>query len=243
MKLEKKVIDWACSLSGCDGGNLNAPIWISGIEWGGGDEEYYTKQLPEEIENGKYTPGKIYNWKDSLKYKYGISLAKLIASYNGFDISEYKNFVDRCSGNEIFKLNLYPIAFKSTTDDAWEKYNLPELIGFQEKNLFKTWCFLHRFPKIANMVKKYSPKIIICTGVDYLNDFFSCYAGHIDIETPINYLEIQPASESNSHKRRLYWSKINKNTTLCVVPFFSGVYGLNSDDILQKFGHELRNIS
>lgn len=243
MKLDKNVIEWACSLSGCDGGSLNAPIWISGIEWGGGDEEYYTKQLPEEIAKGKYTPSETYNWKDSLTYKYGTSLAKLITSYHGFDTSEYKIFAEKCTGNEIFKLNLYPIAFRSTSDDAWEKYNLPEIIGFQEKNLFKTWCFLHRFPNIAKIVEKYAPKIIICTGIDYLNDFFSCYARHIDIDTPINYVEVQSESENNAHKRRLYWSKINSKTTLCVIPFFSGAYGLNSDELLQKFGKKIRNIS
>ncbi len=31
--------DWACSLSGCDGGNLKADTWLCGIEWGGGSAE------------------------------------------------------------------------------------------------------------------------------------------------------------------------------------------------------------
>lgn len=26
--------EWACSLSGCDGGDINADTWLCGIEWG-----------------------------------------------------------------------------------------------------------------------------------------------------------------------------------------------------------------
>ncbi len=36
MSLKKEFIQWATSLSGCDGGNPEADIWLSGIEWGGG---------------------------------------------------------------------------------------------------------------------------------------------------------------------------------------------------------------
>ncbi|MEC4686653.1 MAG: hypothetical protein VST71_13100 [Nitrospirota bacterium] len=44
---------WACSLSGCDGGNINSDIWLCGIEWGGGsDGNYYEKDLPQEINKG-----------------------------------------------------------------------------------------------------------------------------------------------------------------------------------------------
>ena len=33
---------WACSLSGCDGGNPNAPLYLCGIEWGLGKESVNT---------------------------------------------------------------------------------------------------------------------------------------------------------------------------------------------------------
>lgn len=32
--MQQQVKEWACSFSGCDGGNPNAPIWLCGIEWG-----------------------------------------------------------------------------------------------------------------------------------------------------------------------------------------------------------------
>ena len=83
--------DWACSLSGCDGGDPSAPIWISGIEWGyskgnsQSNEEYevaithyYVDELPEEISKGKYTPEAKYDWDQSFGYPFGISAAPLI---------------------------------------------------------------------------------------------------------------------------------------------------------------------
>jgi hypothetical protein len=30
--MNKKFQDWACSFSGCDGGNLEAGVWLCGIE-------------------------------------------------------------------------------------------------------------------------------------------------------------------------------------------------------------------
>jgi hypothetical protein len=59
MELKTNFIQWACSLSGCDGGNPKADIWISGIEWGYNkndktQEEYYKVDLAQEIANGEY---------------------------------------------------------------------------------------------------------------------------------------------------------------------------------------------
>jgi len=45
--------EWACSFSGCDGGDLKSPVWLCGIEWGYSnpdgmtDEEYEDRLLPK----------------------------------------------------------------------------------------------------------------------------------------------------------------------------------------------------
>jgi len=31
---DERFYEWATSLSGCDGGNTEADIWLCGIEWG-----------------------------------------------------------------------------------------------------------------------------------------------------------------------------------------------------------------
>jgi hypothetical protein len=241
MALKKEFIEWACSLSGCDGGNPDAKIWLSGIEWGGVDKSYY-QNLHQEISKGKYTPSGLYDWKDSLTYPYGRNVAKLIAVIQGKDIGEYRQFANKCNGSEIFKMNLYPIAFRNTDDALWKKYGLDAITGFEEKHLFKTWCFLHRFPAVAALAKQKNPKVIICTGLSYLTDFFVCFASGIGTETPINTDTIPPPNQSsNQYSRRFYWAKLVNGTALFVVPFFSGQYGLNSDHLILEMGKIIKN--
>lgn len=232
-----KFTEWACSLSGCDGGNPKADIWLSGIEWGYDSRDssaikYYEEELPQEIAKGAYTPKDNYNWKESLTYTYGRNLAKLYTAVNGGKVEDYR-LVEKMSGQELFKLNLYPIAFNSTDDNLWRKNGLVDLTGFEEKNLYKTWCFLHRFPAIAKKVSEEKPKCIICTGTSYLTDFFVCFAGYSRTTLEIKVAEI----DGDSVKRKLYWSKLNDKTVLVVIPFFSGSNGLNSNDLLQKAGN------
>ncbi len=242
MSLKNEFIKWACSLSGCDGGNPEADIWLSGIEWGGGDEEYYS-DLPNHISKGSYTPAGSYDWKDSLTYTYGRNVAKLISVIEGRNIEEYREYANNATGNELFKMNLYPIAFRSTDDTLWKKYSLDKITGFEEKELFRTWCFLNRFPAIAKIVSQQEkPKIIIGTGISYLVDFFSCFAGQIGINTPIFTAKINSDSSqsSNRHQRSYYWANLDNGSTLFVIPFFSGQYGLNSNYLIQQMGEIIR---
>jgi len=233
--------EWACSLSGCDGGNIEADLWICGIEWGQGSYEngkYYREELPLEIRSGRYAHNQEkYDWQASLDYPYGRSFAKLYASIHDCEIATYKNFISKCDGSEVFKLNLYPIAFDSTDPQLWAMNGLDKLTGFPEKHLFQTWCFLNRFPTFSKLVRDHSPKIIIGTGVSYLKDFFVCFGGEGQAAGAIQYGELEPASSANKRsKRRYYWVKLNEMTTLVVVPFFSGSHGLNSDHLLHEMG-------
>jgi len=239
-KLNDNFIKWACSLSGCDGGSPDAKIWASGIEWGfrGDPSNYYSQELPAEIQKGTYElQSKQYPWEDSFTYPYGQSLAKLYYAIKGGNVGDYKKIADEKNQHELFKTNLYPIAFNSTDPKLWHDYELNKLTGFDEKYLFKTWCFLHRFPAISQMVKDKSPKLIIGTGVSYLTDFFACYGGSTNIDTPINIGEL-----NKTKKRQYYWAELSNGTTLVVIPFFSSQFGLNSGDLLQEMGEKIRKL-
>ncbi len=235
--LDPKFIEWACSFSGCDGGNKDAEIWLSGIEWGGSGEEYYKKELPHEISQGKYTPSDTYKWENIYErtYTYDRNVAKLYTAIKGKSVVGYKDFVSKCTGDELFKLNLYPIAFRNTNYQLWKKYNLEKITGFQDKYLYQTWCFLNRFPVIRDeATAHHHPKVIIGTGISYLTDFLFCFAGeksYIQRETiPVDN------SSANKYERHYYWAKFNSGTTLFVIPFFSGQYGLNSNELIEKMG-------
>jgi hypothetical protein len=174
--------EWATSLSGCDGGNTEANIWLCGIEWGAAsynNGEYYDK-LQQEIEAGKVTPKTSFDWEDSLTYTYGRSFAKLYTSFKGESekVEDYKKFIrEKCNDSELFKLNLYPIAFDSTNEALWKKHGLAKITGFDEKNLFQTWCVFNRFPKFTELRKEKKPKLIICTGMG--NKLKDIYKGKI----------------------------------------------------------------
>lgn len=239
-KLNDNFIKWACSLSGCDGGNPESDIWASGIEWGyiGDSSDYYAKELPTEIANGAYeTKLKEYDWKGSFNYTYGRSLAKLYSAIKGGNVKDYQSIAHDGCKHELFKTNLYPIAFNSTNPELWKENKLNEITGFDEKHLFKTWCFLHRFPAISELVNKHHPKLIIGTGISYLTDFFACYAGSTNIDTVINVGEL-----SSTKPRKYYWAKLSSGTTLVVIPFFSSQSGLNSDSLLQEMGDKIRDL-
>jgi len=240
--------DWACSLSGCDGGNPNASTWLCGIEWGGGsygEGIYYEKDLPEEISRGRVDPTDVtYDWAQSITYTYGRSFAKLYAAMNDENVSEYRALaLSKWDGSEVFKLNLYPIAFDSTSEQLWHEYGLDRLTGFSEKHLFQTWCFVNRFPVFSKLRAEKKPRLIIGTGVSYLRDFFLCFGGNQASSDRIHVGEITPKSSTNtSNKRRYYWVDLDQHTTLVVIPFFSGTYGLNSDYLLHEMGRSLRRI-
>jgi len=173
-----KIKEWVCSFSGCDGGNLYADTWLCGIEWGGGNlDNYYEEKLPKEIKNGKAPINlKEYSWEESLKYPYGRSFAKLFIAIKGGKVENYKDSA-RWNGEDLFKANLYPIAFESTDHTLWHKYGVDKITDFETKHLFNTWCFFNRFPFFTQLRIKHKPKLIICTGINYLRDYLMFFGG------------------------------------------------------------------
>lgn len=235
----EQIKPWACSFSGCDGGNPEADTWLCGIEWGlkpSAENEYY-ERLKVQMQSGAI-PVKTSNfdWKDSISYPYGVGFAKLYQAIQQQPLESYRT-VEQFCGKELFKLNLYPIAFNSTADDLWHKHGFDATTGFASKYLFNHWCFFNRFPFYAELRKQYQPKLIICTGVNYLKDFLMFFAGADGVET----IQSEVISISDTEKRTLYWSKVGRSL-LVVVPFFSGRFGLNSNVLLQAFGSRIAQL-
>lgn len=234
---------WACSLSGCDGGNLKAHTWLCGIEWGGNNtSNYYQNELRDEIAAGEYVPDDKYVWEEHRGKGFEQSVAKLYAAYRGKDVHKYADFLHEFGNDSLLKLNLYPIAFRHTGGELWRKHGLKEITGFEDKELYRIWCFLNRFPKYAGLVEKHEPKLIIGLGVSYLTDFFACFAGKTGRGAKIHVETVEPAVTTNRSTRRFYWAKIGDNTTLAVLPFFSGSNGLNSYHLLGETGKRLKEI-
>ena len=238
-----KIKDWASSLSGCDGGNIEADTWLCGIEWGGGSSEgYYETQLRQEIDEGAVNANlKKFDWADSITYPYGRSFAKLYTAITNHGKVEDYAKVAELTGNELFKLNLYPIAFDSTNHDLWHKNKLDEITGFESKYIFNTWCLFNRFPAFAKLRREHKPKLIIGTGVDYLRDFL-IFFGADECAGNLKSGKISDDSDANKYDRSFYWVRLDGGTLLVVIPFFSGRYGLNSNALLQKMGERISEL-
>lgn len=239
--------EWACSLSGCDGGNIHADVWLCGIEWGGASQSNYYERLSSEIQMGAVaSETEAFNWAESVTYSYGRNFAKLFCAMNGGKVEDFKEKIhtQQWDGSELFKLNLYPIAFDSTDHNLWHQHDLHKITGFQEKFLFQTWCSMNRFPAFSKLMEKHAPRIVIGTGVSYLRDFFTCFGGSQINSQFIEIGELSRVSQANQrYKRRYYWVKINNRTTLVVIPFLSGPAGLNSNALLQEMGEKIQKIS
>ncbi len=253
--INKNLYEWVTSFSGCDGGNPTAKTWACGIEWGFSATEdvkdldsfyknYYQNELKEEINKGKFIfKNDFYDWKDSFTYPYGKNVAKLYtAIYSDMDIYEYENFINaniETHKNDLFKLNLYPIAFNSTDDSLWRKYKVQDTLGFPDKASFNAWCATNRFPVFAEKVNEHKPRLIICTGVTYLNDFYNCFIGQGD-KSYITSFQLTDNSDTNKHPRTCYKVIKNNQTAMFVIPFFSGSYGLNSSTLIKKLAEEIK---
>ena len=242
---------WACSFSGCDGGDPTAPIWLSGIEWGFGKspgqtdgeyeaslQKYYSEDLREDIGKGAVQGHDEYSWAKHNKYRFGQSVAKLYLAINGLPVEQYREIGQLPGHHSLFKLNLYPIAFRYADDSLWAKYGIQEITGMASKETYRTWCFLNRFPVISDLVKKHDPQLIIGMGITYLVDFFACFAGN----SGSGNIRVEFFGEGRA-QRRVYWSAINNGrTVLAVLPFFSGSYGLNSNELIKTVGTRLGQI-
>lgn len=241
--------DWTCSFSGCDGGRPEWPIWICGIESGysrknGVDvkshenemAQYYLHDLPSEIAAGAVSlpTGNSFD-NGNLDYGYVLKAAKLCSVVQGKPLGEARANAMRDFG--VVRLNLYPIAMRSMNDALWDENRLARTTGLATKELYRAWCFLHRFPWLAQQVRKHGPALVIGTGTGLLTDFLCAFGSGGEVES-IHREKIV----ADGTGRWLYWTKVNSKTILAVTPFLGGPSGLNSDALLAAFGKRLAEL-
>lgn len=246
---------WACSLSGCDGGDPHAPIWLSGIEYGyaksrGQSKEdyeaaitdYYVNELPREMALGPHEPKGSFNWHDYMTGQFNLPTTKLFTAIHGNSVESYARIYEEVDDVRFFKLNLYPVAFRYADSYLWDKYKIAESTGLENKDAYRTWCLVNRFPVVAQKVTDYNPELIIGVGIGYLADFFVCFAGAGGSEN-VRIGLIAPEGSVEKNQRRFYWSRINNGkTVLAVIPFYSSASGLNSNALLQELGRQLSKL-
>ena len=139
MTATSEFATWATGFSGCDGGNLKGSIWLCGIEYGGREADA-TFEFIDVTHPGYFGDPSIWNGcdvDDFLKYQYNWRAAKLLSAFAGYtDMAKYAKFFQdhHCFRQEgsYFKLNLYPIAFRSTATTHWRPW-LAEKTGLSSR--------------------------------------------------------------------------------------------------------------
>lgn len=230
--------NWLLDFSGCDGGTIGSPnnqsIWVCGIEWGGGQTAEELKDYINQTWNS--SPDFGYNAEGVLDfYKYNMVVYKLLAVMQNYNIANYKKFVENempfleNGHSSYFKMNLYPIAFKNTDPIFWTN-EIADVSGFETKNDYLKWCKENRFPVMQQWVQKYAPKLIICFGKTYVNEFNLAFSDNKD--------------EFNIEKvgnLTLQWKKNNNGTLIAVLPFPNAQNkGLKSDSDIEAMGKRLK---
>lgn len=228
--MKENLKDWVCSFSGCSGGNIDADIWLCGIEWGYKDateeqrEHYYNKKLLEEIKNGKVELNSNYDMFSDLTPQYNLKAKKIYAA-----------ITDKEQG-KLLKLNLSPIAFRKDDPSLWNN-DIIKATGYETKESFiQDLVNTHRFKGIRD---KYKPKVIIGIGVTHKNNFAKSFFGRT-----INFTHgnIVAQSEKNKRTRNFYHTK-HDGTLLVVIPFLGfRITELNSDYLLQETGRKIKEL-
>lgn len=229
---------WALNYSGCDGGDIgskhNPSTWVCGIEWGGGHTK---EELIGEMTSDVSVPPQGYEtWEHNVAYPFNWQVMKLLSAINGGQVDDYRSFAEQVKpftkgAQGYFKTNLYPIAFKDTNPDKWlEDFSV--LTGLDSKNNYALWCKEKRFAQMNQWVKNHHPKLIICLGKTYINDFAVAFVGaNANFNTEL------------IDEREINWTYNEVGTLVVVLPFMLNPNGLIKNESIQTVGERIAQIS
>lgn len=169
------------SLIGCDGGNIRAPLWFSGIEWGTSDEKITSEMTRPTYSVSNYElPYLSKDWKKVnpglLKWQFDQKISKILC--NVFDYKgDYRDYMREkyceVDSNE-FKVNLFPLPAKNISE--WSNEHI-ELTKTRIKYHYRTYCAHNRFKLLYVLVGKFKPKVIVCFGQSHLEEFKLAFWG------------------------------------------------------------------
>lgn len=228
---------WAQGFAGCDGGNLNGSIWFCGIEWGTGKDHHLQTEMLTDVSQPRqlYQSGEdvLRDRVSGRRYQLNERLLKLIAAINGQPIAEYKSLASENPfpfhrNSDYFKMNLFPIAYRSLNDRTWSE-DYAVATGIATLAGYLDWCKHHRFPRIRSWMERSNPRLIICYGMLSKVDFHDAFGGS------------EPWQTEQISALPLLWKLTNAGKTrLAIIPFLRPGRGvLSSAEQLQAFGQRL----
>lgn len=240
--MKPEIKEFLLSFAGCDGGDIGSPertaIWICGIEWGGTNANLESVKKYIQSQEWKTIQG-ANTYEEHLAYPYGKVMAKLLSAIKGgnYSVENYIQFAQthqlfvKNQQNGYFKMNLYPLWFRNTDPTLWDP-KLVDLLNFSNKNEYIRWCRRYRFLELNRWMQDYQPKLIICFGTSYEDDFNIAFSDGY-----------KAFNEEIIDSLKLKW-KCNENGTIVAVLPFPNVarYGLQKNSHIQAFGDFLRKL-
>lgn len=225
---------WARGFSGCDGGNIKGKIWLCGIEYAGGDScESIAQELSRDV---SHPPPPREKPESFLSYRYNQGALKILCALSGKYGDKYEDFFrsESCFApdSDYFKLNLYPLGFRTVDSLLWQGCH-SRLTGFGSKEEYQCWCRTHRFPQLRAWAtqQQHPPKLILCTGKTYGDDFFSAFGNR------------ESQTQDERAGKPIRYLVTNDGQTLVAVTYFpGGRHGLNSNEKLSSTGQRLAQI-
>lgn len=240
--MKPEIKQFLLSFAGCDGGDIGSPdnpsIWICGIEWGGNNATLEDVRNYFESKDWQKIHG-TSDYSENFAYPYGRVMAKLLSAIKGekYCVENYQQFaedhklLEKDVKSGYFKMNLYPLWFKNTDTNLWDE-NLAELLDFRNKNEYIRWCRRYRFIEINQWTNQYQPKLVICFGTSYEDDFNIAFSDGY-----------KAFNEQKIDNLTLKWKRNENGTIVAVLPFPNVArYGLQKETTIQDFGDFLRNL-
>lgn len=242
MLMKTEIQEFLLGYSGYNGGdigNLDRPsIWCCGIEWGGENSTAISVQKYFESNEWKTINGFEENdeKEKNITAPYDKVLCKLLCVINGGKVEDYAEFAEnqkvwiKGAKTGYFKMNLYPLWFTNTDPNNWDP-KLDELLTFADKGEYIRWCRRYRLPAINQLMQKHSPKLILCFGINYEDDFNIAFSD--------GYKRFQCEDVGELTVR---WKRNENGTVVAVLPFPNAPTGLKSHTSIQAIGEYLREL-
>jgi len=241
--IREDVIEWISSLSGFQGGNPSAEIWVCGLEFQEDsnnfkilfkDNEYpFVKTPISESEIKTHIEENFKNEPFNLKIKL------LLETYYGNGVINEKDIFTK--SGKVFKLNLFPLGQASTGEAYPENSNH----GIKSKSELRTISIhngrFDKFKKLLNKNKKHV-KAIVCCSRGELDTFVRAFENEENYHSRIKELlenrkEIMPGSG-----KYMNHCKLSTGQYLFVVPFLSGRASSLTNEKLVEFVKKMKKI-
>lgn len=249
MAIPKKIQEVVKSFYGCTGGNIFSPVWLCGLEWGGGYDAsepilidgltpHYFDDLHcftvQEFRDSFWAPGSAF-CRNVIKILMAAQEGTYTGGYtNNFDVLSKRKIVGPYGLALI--LNTFPISMKGRNEasKSWDEYqvrledgsveSLKEWSGLSSFYEYKDYVINNRSAIFTQQRMERLPRLIVCFGYE---DYLKLWGG----DSKLDEGHICSLG-SGGNDCSFYWlsnGERKPRTLLLITPFPSGPYGLTKD--------------